>query len=120
MRYVNNIDLNEKNPLNWNKYIKTNLLSIFKFVDDKKFISRVFNDLEMKYDDMSIKFQYGMHNPDYPSPIKKKVFILDYDVYHVGEREKSEVPVVIGKYHDQIISLFEGSINDGLRAKMNE
>jgi uncharacterized protein (TIGR04255 family) len=120
LRYVNNIDINEKNPLNWTKYINANLLSSLKFVDDRKFISRVFNNLEMKYDDMSIKFQYGMHNPDYPSPIKKKIFILDYDVYYIGELVKSEVPVVLERYHDQIISLFERSIKDGLRDKLNE
>jgi uncharacterized protein (TIGR04255 family) len=120
LRYVNNIDLNEKNPLNWNKYIHANLLSSLKFIDDKKFISRVFNNLEMKYEDMSIKFQYGMHNPDYPSPIKKKIFTLDYDVYYISAFDKSEVPVVLERYHDQIISLFERSIKDGLRAKLNE
>jgi len=120
LRYVNNIDIDERNPLNWSKYINTNLLSSFKFVDDKKSISRVFNNLEMKYDDKNIKFQYGMHNPDYPSPIKKKMFILDYDVYYTGEFDRSDLPVVIERYHDQIISLFENSIRDGLRDKMNE
>lgn len=120
LRYINNIDLREKNPLNWNKYIHSNLLSSFRFVDDKERISRVFNDLEIKYDDMSIKFQYGMPNPDYPSPIKKKIFVLDYDVYYVGERDKSEVPDMMNKYHDKIISLFEGSIKEGLRNELNE
>ena len=120
LRYVNNIDINEKNPLNWSKYINANLLSSFKFVDDKKFISRVFNNLELKYEDMSIKFQYGMHNPDYPSSIKKKIFILDYDVYYVGECDKSDVLDMVQNYHEKIISLFESSIKDGLRDKMNE
>lgn len=119
LRYVNNIEINEKNPLSWSKYINPNLLSSFKFVDDKKFISRVFNSIEIKYDDMRIKFQYGMHNPDYPSPIKKKIFILDYDVYYVGVCDKNDVSDMISKYHDKIISLYETSIKDGLRDKMN-
>jgi len=119
LRYINNINIDEKSPLNWSRYINTALLSSFRFVDDKKSISRVFTDLEMKYDDMSIKFQYGMHNPDYPSPIKKKIFILDYDIYYVGVCETSDVPDMVNKYHDKIISLYESSIKDKLRDKMN-
>lgn len=119
LRYVNNIEINEKNPLSWSKYINKNLLSSFKFVTDKESISRVFNNLEIKYDDMRIKFQYGMHNPDYPSPIKKKIFILDYDVYYIGACDKSDVSDMICKYHEKIISLYETSIKDGLRDKMN-
>lgn len=120
LRYVNKIELKERNPLNWSKYINANLLNGFKFADDRKFISRAFNNLELKYDDMNIKFQYGMHNPDYPSPIKKKIFTLDYDVYYMGECDKSNVMGAINKYHDKIISLFESSIKDGLRDKLNE
>jgi uncharacterized protein (TIGR04255 family) len=119
LRYVNNININERNPLSWNNYINAALLSNFRFADDKKSISRVFSNFEMKYDDMSIKFQFGMHNPDYPSPIKKKIFILDYDVYYNGICDKNDVPDMIDKYHDKIISLFERSIKDRLRDKMN-
>jgi len=120
LRYINNINIDESRPLSWVKYINPPLLSNLKFVDDKKSISRVFSNLEMKYDDMSIKFQYGMHNPDYPSPIRKKIFILDYDVYYSGICDKSDVSDMIDKYHDRIISLYESSIKDGLRDKMNE
>lgn len=119
LRYINSINIDEKRPLNWSKYINPSLLSNFRFVDDKRSISRVFSNLEMKYDDMSIKFQYGMHNPDYPSAIRKKIFILDYDVYYNGICDKNDVPDMIDKYHEKVISLFESSIKDGLRNKMN-
>lgn len=119
LRYINNINIDEKNPLSWRNYINTNLLNSFKFIDDKKSISRVFSDLEMKYDTMSIKFQYGMHNPDYPSPIRKKIFILDYDIYYHGLCDKNDVLGMINTYHDTVISLFESSIKERLRDKMN-
>jgi len=120
LRYINSIELDEKNPINWSKYLNSNLLSIFRIPEDKKIISRAFHNLELKYDDMSIRFQYGMHNPDYPSIIRKKVFILDFDAYISAEHNINEVPANIDRYHDKIEQLFENSIKDGLRAKMNE
>jgi uncharacterized protein (TIGR04255 family) len=120
LRYINSINLNEKNPFTWNKYINSTLLNSFKFVKDREFISRSFHNLELKYDDMNVRFQYGMHNPDYPSVIKKKEFILDYDAYFSGEQDKNEIPKRLETYHDYIESLFENSIKDGLRDKMNE
>jgi len=120
LRYINNIEINEKNPLSWGKYLNTNLLAIFKIPEDKNTISRAFHNLELKYDDMNIRFQYGMHNPDYPSIIRKKSFILDFDAYLSGEQEISKISDQINKYHDIIENLFENSIKDGLREKMNE
>jgi len=67
LRYVNTIGLNERNPLNWSKYINSNLISSLKFVKDQNLVSRAFHNLELKYDDMNIRFQYGLRNPDYPS-----------------------------------------------------
>lgn len=120
LRYVNNIYLNEKNPLNWNKYINSHLLCGLRFAEDKNLVTRIFHNLEIKYDDMNVRFQYGIRNPDYPSIIKKKEFILDYDVYWSGEQDISELSGKLKKYHDHAESLFEASIKDGLRDKMNE
>jgi uncharacterized protein (TIGR04255 family) len=120
LRYVNKIGLSERNPLNWSRYINSNLTGSLKFIKGGNFISRAFNNLELKYDDMNIRFQYGMHNPDYPSIIKKKEFILDYDAYLSREQDISEIPRSLERYHDAIELLFENSIKDDLRDKMNE
>jgi len=93
LRYVNNINLDEINPLNWKKYINSNLTSSLKFVKDRNLISRAFHNLELKYEDMNIRFQYGLHNPDYPSIIKEKEFILDYDAYLSREQDINEIPM---------------------------
>ena len=103
LRYVNNIYLNEKNPLNWNKYINSHLLCGLRFAEDKNLVTRIFHNLEIKYDDMNVRFQYGIRNPDYPSIIKKKEFILDYDVYWSGEQDISELSGKLKKYHDHIL-----------------
>jgi hypothetical protein len=39
-------------------------------VDEGSQASRAFQNLELILQDVRIRFQYGMHNPDYPAPIK--------------------------------------------------
>jgi uncharacterized protein (TIGR04255 family) len=60
-----------------------------------------------------------MHNPDYPSPIKKKSFILDYDAYIVGLLTKAEINRNLEILHDEIEKMFELSITEKLRGMMN-
>jgi uncharacterized protein (TIGR04255 family) len=56
-----------------------------------------------------------MHNPDYPAPIKKKTFILDYDAYTSGILGKDELDIYISQFHLAIQKLFEGSITEKFR-----
>ena len=94
------------------------LLAIFSFPDDPKTISRAFHNLVLNYGDMSVRFQYGMHNPDFPVPIRKKVFILDYDAYYEGPQSFEDVKLNIDKFHERVESLFEASISNKLRDLM--
>ena len=56
-----------------------------------------------------------MHNPDYPAQIKKKIFILDMDVYFNGILNKSDILDHFPKFHSSIQDLFEDSITDAYR-----
>jgi len=118
LRYINEIDLSEKNLLDWTKYLDKRLLAIFGFPNEPKTICRAFNSLEMNYEDLLVRFQYGMHNPDYPVPIRKKTFILDYDAYYQGPQDLEDITQNIDNFHDKIQSLFEQSISDKLRELM--
>lgn len=119
LRYINQITLSEDNPLTWDKYLNKNLLTGFSIPKDKKRISRVFSNLAQQYEDgMILNFQYGMHNPDFPSQIKNKTFILDYDAYYQGKIDVDEVIKYIDTAHDEIESLYEDSITKSLRTKM--
>ena len=53
-----------------------------------------------------------MHNPDFPAPIKKKIFILDYDAYCSGILTKDEIFKNLPIFHAEIQRLFESSITD--------
>jgi 16S rRNA (cytosine(1402)-N(4))-methyltransferase len=72
------------------------------------------------YGEDSLRFQFGMLNPDYPSPIKKKVFTLDHDMYTNKLLEQSEIPVVLDRFHERISNSFERVITNGLRSKMGQ
>lgn len=122
MRYINNIKLDEPNPFAWKDYINKNLLTIFNVPENKNKISRAFHILELNYntDAIKLKYQYGMHNPDYPATIKKKLYVLDIDAYKVGILTIDEIEHIIPLLHDKIESLFEKSITPKLRDKMNE
>ncbi len=96
------------------------LLSIFNVADDKTKIARAFNNLTLNYDNFKLRFQYGMWNSDFPATIRKKVFILDYDAYDESLWSKDEIIKFLPIFHDKIEQLFEMSIKQALRDKMNE
>ncbi len=119
LRYINKIDLNEERPFYWDEYINPNLLGMLKFNENQDVISRAFSNIVNRFDDgMTLNFQYGMHNPDYPSNIRKKTFILDYDASCQGVLEYSDIKKTFEKAHRRILDLFELSITESLRNKM--
>lgn len=121
LRFINQIEIDENDPLNWSPYINDDLLASFNIVKNKKEISRVFSNIIQKYDDgLNLNFQYGMHNPDYPSRIKNKMFILDFDAFIQGVMEKDFIKEIFEKAHCKIENLFETSIKENLREKMKE
>ena len=120
LRYINEIAIPGPNPFNWKNYLNKNLLGILDVPEEKRHISRAFQVLELNFDEFNLKFQYGMHNPDFPAPIKKKIFVLDYDAYIDGLVMIDELPTQCEKFHNRIEYLFEKSITDRLRGIMNE
>jgi len=119
LRYINNIELAGRNSFSWSTYLNRNLLSIFKLSQDKAKIARAFHNLELNLGDYTLRFQYGMPNPDYPAPIRKRIFVLDYDAYSVGVLTKDEIRQSLPVLHDEIESMFESCITDKLRGMMN-
>lgn len=119
LRYINSVEAPGPNKFSWNAYLNRNLLSIFNIPVDKAKIARAFHNLELNLGDLTLRFQYGIHNPDYPAPIRKRVFILDYDAYTTGFLAKEEIHQTLPVLHDEIEQLSEKSITDKLRGIMN-
>ena len=121
IRYINNIELPAHDPMDWSAYIDAGLLGLFdRFNEDRAAIARLFHIAEFKYDDMLVKFQFGIPNPDFPAPVRQSAFILDIDAFVPGLIEFSDVEGIISMAHSHIQGLFESSITDALREKMHE
>jgi len=120
LRYINNVRLNEEEPLNWNRYINPKLLQTISFSNQPEYISRAFNNLEYNYGDFNLRYQFGIFNPDFPATIKQKHFVLDFDAYYDGVQEYQEIINSLRKFHGAIQTMFEMSITDEFRNKLNE
>ncbi|MCC9607341.1 TIGR04255 family protein [Blastopirellula sp. JC732] len=119
LRYVDHIDLDEPHPTKWEKYLHKDLLTIFNLADEPRLISRAFHVLEIQHDDETrLRFQYGMANPDFPARIKRKVFVLDIDVFSTLLLEPNEIPAHLDLFHHRTKAAFEQVITDELRKKM--
>lgn len=119
LRYVNEIALpSEKKPLDWKKYISTNLIAGIEFVKSASLkTSRTLGQIILREEDAYITFNYGLINKDYPNEIVKKEFLLDYDCVSKFPIVANEFDVVevVRKYNKYIENLFELSIISGLR-----
>lgn len=120
LRYMNQIELSNKEPLEWKGLINKLLLESFKFVKDKENLARHMNLIEINKGDYLLKFRYGIANSVYPSPIIKKEFILDYDCFTSESLDKSEILIKVKEFNGIITDLFEQSIEAGLRKIMGE
>jgi len=124
LRYIDEIEIKgEEDVFDWKNYLNPKLFSDLSLPlkKDRGFISRAFSNLEFNYGDHNLILKYGMFNPDYPSTIKKKVFILDSDAYKRDNIPNEELETVLGQLHDRISTLFENRlIRDGLREIMND
>lgn len=121
LRYISNVDLPSMQVQNASKIISKDLLSgIFSFPLPGK-ATRLMNIIEMKFEeqDISVRFQYGIPNVDYPSIIKNPKFILDIDAYVQASHTMSEAKQYMVTTHDHIQDLFESSITEELRKQMD-
>lgn len=121
LRYVNAIELNEPNPIDWSAYLNPRFLSLFEFPEesDRTALSRVFHSLELSFETFNLRYRLGMHNPDYPARIRQKIFILDLDAYTQSLVELKEIGNLLDSFHAVIQRYFEGSITSALRDVMN-
>lgn len=120
LRYVNLIELEKGNPLDWKGYIHPNLLGLIEFTESKKNLTRAFNIVEYAFDDLSLKCQLGMANSDYPATIRKRQYVLDLDAYSVAGMETKELRKKIGLAHDCVQDFFERAILDGVRKELKK
>jgi len=121
LRYVNNINLNAQSENNdslvdfLSKYFETDLVKGLSVSVDEKQITRQLSNIEIKYEDCSLIFRWGVFNSNYPTPIKNKEFLLDYDVYATGALDVTSIEETLNTFHDKASEWFEKSITEEFR-----
>ena len=120
LRYINQLIIDEGNPFDWNEFVKEPLISSLEFIEKRNELSRLMGIIELNRSDYFIRFQYGWYNSEFPNPIAKKEFALDYDCYSKNEIDISEVLSQIDTYHTAIKDLFEYSKEDGLQSMIED
>lgn len=119
LRYINQLRQDDGDPLLWDRYVDKQLLGLLDYTVKGAKPSRVFHNLEFAFGDFNLLFQFGLHNPDYPAPIRQREFILDLDAYFKGLFEPADIPASLHSYHTEIQRLFERSITPETRKALN-
>lgn len=118
LRYINQIKIPAGDPFKWSGLIHENLLSTTEFVTKKDNIVRSMHLLQLREETNNLLFQFGFFNSEYPNPIARKEFALDYDCSTDKETEISEIYAKANEFHKLIGNHFEKSILEGLRTMM--
>lgn len=121
LRYINQIRIDKGNPFEWKNIINHDLVIVDKeFIAQKKDVKKSMHMLEMKGEGYDLKFQFGMFNSEYPNPIARKEFVLDYDCYLKEAVEINEIDGKANAFNKIIGWWFERSIGDELRKIMGK
>ena len=119
LRYVNEIVMPQGNPLNWDGLINNHLITSVKAGEKENFdLTRSIHQYSSAYDDISVNFIYGIKNPEYPSAVARREFILDFDCSISGEIESNDVLGRVVQLNEICSELFEDSIENDLRELM--
>jgi uncharacterized protein (TIGR04255 family) len=118
-RYINRIEIPDASPLQWEEYIDAQLLGLFQKFGRVDELLRLFHVIELKRNDVIVKFQFGVYNPDFPALIKRPQFIIDQDARYSGLIDWQNITGYLDQAHEAARSLFEDSITDKLRERMN-
>jgi len=119
LRYVNIIESDGLPTIKgWEEFIAQPLVGSIAFFDPAK-LTRLIHVAEMKCGDLTLRFQFGLPNPDYPSVIKRPSFVLDLDAYVEAAHPLAISLQYMEQAHECIQHVFEQSITDKLRERMN-
>lgn len=76
------------------------------------------NLLELTREGYNVRFQSGLWNRDWPNPVAKREFILDYACHSTEECEIKSVIELARKFHTEIELLFNDSILKNLKTRL--
>lgn len=119
LRYINEVNFNEGNPLDWDGLLHPNLIVAANAgAAEGDQIVRSMHQTVLRNGDYTTAFNYGLLNPDFPNALARRLFVLDYDCSRMGPIPAAEALATLDAGNTICESLFERSIGIGLREKM--
>ena len=118
LRYIDEISIPEGNPLDWAGLIAPDLITSVKAcLQEGMDMVRSIHQLHARRNECTLVYNYGLHNPDFPNTLARRSFVLDFDCSRSGVAA-GEALQAIDDINNFCESIFENSIEDGLREKM--
>lgn len=102
------------------KYFSPMMRGPFSGIPNIDECSRSILITEYTHEDIKVRIQSGIYNPDYPARMKRLDFAVDIEAYIDTPHVFGEIGDVIDKLHGKIQSHFESAITEEMRAKLNE
>jgi uncharacterized protein (TIGR04255 family) len=118
LRYINQIYIPEGGTFELKDYFDSKIIPTYEGIVNNTKPLRLMNISEFSFNRSLLRFQYGMFNSEYPNPIAKKEFVLDYDLYTNEEIHVDSIKDEVQSYNDTITECFENSIGNKLRELM--
>jgi len=119
LRYINQVDLDQGNALDWNGYLSDEVIhATISRIPERFALSRSMHQVVSSHNDVTLVANYGIHNPDFPAPAVRRQFILDFDCYITGAVNRDAMLRRVADLNDVCENAFEASIEARLRDAM--
>jgi uncharacterized protein (TIGR04255 family) len=119
LRYINQIQFDQGNPLDWEEYLAPGLVTSVKagMLGDASLV-RSLHQLHTRRGDLNLQMRYGISNPEYPAALSRREFIIDIDCHKTGIVPAGEVVATITALNEMCESEFEACILPAFREHM--
>ncbi len=115
LRYINQINLPEGNPLDWTGLLAPNLITAVTAGKQPDMdMVRSVHQLHVRRNECTMLFNYGIFNPDFPNAVARRAFVLDFDCSRSAVTANDMWPA-IDELNNFCETIFENSIQNGLR-----
>ena len=119
LRYINIVELPEGDPLDWDGFFDRRLTAHLQFEHGCQLIDTL-QTIRLRKKHTTTVIRCGLQNPDAPSPVKRRRFVLDIDCFLKQDFETDDVKAQLLLLNEQAVDIFERSIDDSLRELMEE
>lgn len=111
LRYINSFPFDK-----YSRWIDEKFLTAFKAHRDERTI-QIITSLEYAVveNELNVRLNYGLANPNYPAIMKNESFLIDIDAYTTGIVYEDDIEKFINGMHEENQSCFEKMITDVFR-----